>query len=213
MFFTALPVIFLAVLDKSLPGDVLEENPQLYKENRGKSFTPSKFSGWLLRAWLHSGICFFVPLYALDHPQYKDFGVWDIQAVIFQCNVFIASTCIFFEAKNVTFMFWFALFSGVGSYTFFIILLSIWNEFNPDLYGVIEIIATDYSCWLTCVIVIAMCLLIELAIRGLEKVNMAQVFREKVFILLYTSFSDNSDIVLSDAMCMCMCVCTAHPVD
>jgi phospholipid-translocating ATPase len=82
VLYTALPILFISLTEKSYPEERLMKEPQLYKENSGnKAFAWKYFNGWMLLGAYHSLIVYVFGFYVwnnnnqiLARPHTVDFA-------------------------------------------------------------------------------------------------------------------------------------------
>jgi magnesium-transporting ATPase (P-type) len=101
VLFTALPTVVVGILDQALPRHVVENSPHVYRSvRRGALFNLGTFSGWMVRAFLHAVITFFITRAAVgDAPD-----VLQWSNVQFSAQVFVVNIEILLHAHSVTFV-------------------------------------------------------------------------------------------------------------
>jgi uncharacterized membrane protein YgcG len=187
ILFTSMPVIIVAVLDQPLPKDVLENNPQVYKDGKGKSFNSRVFLGWLVRALLHSFILFFVPYNLIGSTivttNGQSTGMWVFSTVVYQCAALIATLIIMFDMISVTIIHVATLVVSVVAMYLLLFPMEEMLSFNPNLYGVVDVVLKSPTCWLTVLMVLTVPTLFEFARRAAKrefKPSLTQVYQERL---------------------------------
>jgi hypothetical protein len=67
--YTALPILFVAVMDQVIPARVLENNVDIYRNAKGSAISANKFMRWIFRAFCHSVVAFGVPILAMGEQN------------------------------------------------------------------------------------------------------------------------------------------------
>lgn len=191
VMYTALPVLFVAVFDKMLPQSTLSDHPEIYRRAKHGAFNPPIFASWILRAFVHGVIIFFIPYAAIgttnvNHIDGKSNDLWFFSTVCYFITVLAPTFLIIFEMANVTLIHWIGVFISV--FTLFLCnwLINLFPSLVPDEYGVVNNIYSSPSFWFLTVLTLSICMLIELAGRGLQREffpTMIQVYQEILQIL------------------------------
>jgi magnesium-transporting ATPase (P-type) len=118
--YTALPIMFVAVFDKMLPMQFLQDNPQLYKQQKHKAFDPLIFSGWVFRAFLHAVLIYFLPYAGMGMTGVfgdagRAEGMWFFTTTVYYCTVMTPTLLILFDMANVTFLHWLSIVCSVAA--------------------------------------------------------------------------------------------------
>lgn len=178
--FTALPVMSVAVLGKALNRSTLQNNPAAYKEQRGKAFDLKVFITWVARAVLYSTTMFFVPMYAITGEKELIDNIFWISTTILICMVFVSAMIAQLEMHNINFIHWMTLLSSYGSAILFTQLFSLISQ---PVLGMNSKMWTSPETVLTAILTIAIPMLIELAVRFVQRdmfPTLTQILQELV---------------------------------
>jgi hypothetical protein len=173
VIFTALPIIIVAVFDKPLPRDTLQNNPVVYREAKG-TFNPAAFWGWILRSVLHSAIMFFIPQAILGmnnvmDPMGRTHGHWTVSTVVFLAVALVPTFLVILEMSTISLLHILSILSSISSLFLFTFLLSKVQSYNPELYGDGSYAWSKPAVWLTLILVVMIPLVLEIAYRGLVR--------------------------------------------
>jgi phospholipid-translocating P-type ATPase (flippase) len=94
IWFTALPIIFLAVQDQDVGPDVAETHPRLYFDAlSGRLYSSGKFWGWVFWSVYEAAVIYWVTASALaymDHGSMWAMGLLALTSVIIVANIRVA---------------------------------------------------------------------------------------------------------------------------
>ena len=143
--YTALPILFVAVFDKLLPAQFLQDNPRLYQLQKHSAFDPMIFSGWILRAFLHAIVLFFIPYFSfgiqnISQSHGRADGIWYFSVTVYYCTVLTPTLLIMYDMANVTFLHWVALTCSVVALFLITWIMNLLNKLVPDLDDVVTTI-------------------------------------------------------------------------
>jgi hypothetical protein len=169
--YTALPIMVVAIFDKMLPAEFLQDNPTLYQRQKHTAFDPLIFSGWIFRSFLHAIIIFFIPYAAfgvanVSQSDGRADGIWYFATTAYYCTVMTPTLLILFDMSNVTFLSWMALASSVSSLFIVTWIMNYLTSLVPDLNGLINTMYSSAMFWLVLVITVGICLVLELIWRA-----------------------------------------------
>lgn len=143
--FTALPIIVLAIWDQPLPAKLLENAPQIYRENRlTPPFTGHAFLLWVVRALAHGAFIYFVT--QLSYNNDVDLMTFST-AVYFQVSV-LPNVFIFFCINTMNLLLFFAICLTLIGIFLGLVVASLLPSLNPDLYGVVLRMFSEPIFWL-----------------------------------------------------------------
>lgn len=196
IMYTALPIIVLALLDKSLPRHALQNTPEVFRESKGLYFRRKTFYGWIGRAMLHSVIVFFIPYWTVGDDviimgtmngamEGQATGIWVFSSIVFNCVVLLPSTIIIFNMTNITIVHVFCIFCSIGSYYLTVYLFNVpgWFWSNPDLNGVTNAVLRTPTAWLSVILTVSIPLLLEFVWRSTRRnlrPSLNRVLRERL---------------------------------
>ena len=169
--YTALPIMAVAILDKMLPADFLQDNPSLYALQKHTAFDAMIFSGWIFRAFLHGCVLFFIPYGAfgvenINQSEGRADGIWYFSTTAYYCTVMTPTLLIIFDMSNITFLNWLALLSSVSSLFVVTWIMNYLTSIVPDLDGVINTMYENASFWLVLIVTVGICQVLELIWRA-----------------------------------------------
>jgi len=192
VIFTAFPIISVAVLDKALPRNTLEDNPVAFREAKYKAFNGLVFFSWLLRSLVHGIIIFLVPMTALNTgvTQANDgrvTGLWFVSTTIFFATALLPTFFIFFLMQSINIFHVIAVFVSLFSlYVIPIILNSEgFSSLAPDLLGVVYLKYSSPLYWLTVIMALIIPILFELSVRYIVREvspSFTQILQEKLIL-------------------------------
>lgn len=185
--YTALPVIFVAVLDQKLPRHTLQNSPSAYRESKGLKFRRKVFLGWLFRAILHALIIMVVPFIGLHSSTLANGqtrGLWFCSTVIYYGSILVPTFMIVFNMSTVTILHVLAVFiTSIASCFLFNFVMSLALAFEPDLYGVVWKMYCDPVTWLWMLWSVSACLLTELIwrfSRSMLRPSFTTIIKERI---------------------------------
>ena len=173
--FTATPIICVSVMDQGLSADHLENIPKAYRDliSQGQLFGTRIFFRWIMNAVVHTAIIFFTAFWCLEtsaisFPNGKTHGLWLTSTTIYVIVVVTVSVRLVFEMRSITWVHHLFFWGSLFIFFFVAIGLNTLETFNPDMYYVMYEMWANPQAWLTSILVIALPLLLDLAIKGLN---------------------------------------------
>ena len=186
--FTSLPVIFMGIFEQDLRSSTLMAVPELYHTlgpmNRG--FNITLYLGWIALAASNAMIIFFTMLCLFGQSLFtkgKDlFAMGDLTFTA--CVIVIATKNQFWELHNKTYTCAIAIGLSIGGwFAWNLILASVYT--NNVIYdvrdGLIQRFGQNALWWLTLIISVACCWVLEVAVKTLQSTWLptdADYFRE-----------------------------------
>lgn len=167
----ALPVMVVAVFDKMLPADFLQDNPTLYQRQKHTAFDPMIFSGWIFRSFMHGVIIFFIPYASIgidnnnQHSGRAD-GLWFFASAVYYCTVMTPTLLILFDMANVNFLSWMSVLLSVAALFIVTLIMNFMTTLVPDLAGIITTLYATASFWMVLLLTVGICLIIEMFWRA-----------------------------------------------
>eukprot|EP00808_Paulinella_micropora_P013493 g57589.t1 len=189
---TAFPIMALAISDQRLDHATLQNNPIAYAEAKGRAFRLKGFFSWIFRAFLHGFICFFIPYIALneDIVGWKKtngwtHGLWYNSTVVYITICIMPNILVLFSVVTINAIMWLAL--GVSFLCIFslILIANILLDYNPDLYGVVNLLLVSPHVWLIFLLACVSPILLELLFRGLYRdlrPSYSQILQERILL-------------------------------
>ena len=187
-FFTSLPVIFMGIFEQDLSASTLMAAPELYHSlgpcNGG--FNIKIYLVWVAMAASQAVIVFFIMLGLFGQSIFTtDNGLYAMGALTFTaCILIIATKMQFWELHNKTYTCAISICVSVGGWFLWMIILST-TYHNNVIYGVregfLERFGRNTLWWLTLILVLAACWVLETAIKAAQRSwfpNDADCFRE-----------------------------------
>jgi hypothetical protein len=171
IMFTALPVLCLCTVDRVLDRNTLENNPEVYRSLRTEPFfSLTAFCAWLLRAFGHAGVIFFVGFLSLSvnnvsHEDGREHGLYLVAAAIYMAVVLLATFLIVLDMASVTWLHAFSVVFSVASFFLVVILFSVFEDFNVTLYGIVLRMLASPTVWLVVSVTTLIPLLIDVCVR------------------------------------------------
>jgi hypothetical protein len=159
----------IAILDQKLNRQVLSNNPYLYKQTKGKMFSARIFSGWILRAFIHGTILYYVPKWCFSHEiLHQDGlirGLWYWSTTIYYCVVITPTLLVMFEMNSISLLQWLALLSSWSGLFVLTWLMNLFISVDFGLYMVVNKMMAGASFWLCFILTISIPFLLELLWR------------------------------------------------
>lgn len=183
---SALPILIVAVFDKMLPAEFLQDNPTLYQQQKHTAFDPMIFSGWIFRSFLHACVLFFIPYaaFGVDNVStsngYAD-GIWYFATTAYYCTVLTPTFLILFDMANVTFLHWISILCSLASLFVVTWIMNYLTSIVPDLAGVVNVMYSSAMFWLVVLVTVGICLVLELIWRGAMRElypSVVQIYQE-----------------------------------
>ena len=186
--FTSLPVIFMGIYEQDLKASTLMAVPELYATlgpvNRG--FNITLYLGWVFMATCNAMIIFFTMLCLFGQSLFTEgkdlFAMGDLTFTA--CVIVIATKIQFWELHNKTYTCAIAMCLSIGGwFGWNLILASVYT--NNIIYdvrdGLTQRFGRNALWWLTLIISVACCWVLEVAVKTLQKTFLptdADCFRE-----------------------------------
>jgi len=184
-FYTAAPIMAIAIWERALPANLLENNPGAVKMHKDTLFNSTIFFQWILRAVIHAIVIVGIPFATVDAAlENQSSDLWYTSTVSFYCCCLIPTFLILFDIQSFTFLHGFAfVICSFGSIFIWIWILSFLE--NPDILGAPEYILGNLNTWLIMIVTIMIPMLLELVFRGycvMHDPSFTHVLREKYFV-------------------------------
>jgi magnesium-transporting ATPase (P-type) len=181
VFYTAAPIMAVAIWGKDLPAILLENNPAALYYQKDTKFNLPVFARWIFRAIGHGVIAFCVAMLSVDeYTHNQSSGYWTSTTVCYYIVCLIPTVLIIFDTQNFTLLHAFAVFfCSVGSIFLFNWVFGLWYE---DLYGVIDFVYESAAMWFIILLGTMIPVLVELACRGVSALiypSYTQLLREQ----------------------------------
>jgi len=172
--FTAVPIMVLAVFDRALGRESCENNPVAYGSIlRGAYFNERVFIEWVVTAFMHALIVFFVPYGALENSvstgDGKTTGMWFFSTIIYICVVVVASLLLCLEFVTWTSIHHFFVWLSLFGFFFVIWLIGLLENYNQDMFGVIEFIFRSRTAWWAILITVSIPLLASFGVKAFKR--------------------------------------------
>jgi len=169
--FTALPILVVAVFDKPLSASFLQDNPRLYQLQKHTAFDPMIFSGWILRAFMHACIIYFIPYaaFGVDNVSQSDGsadGLWFFSMTVYYCTVMTPTLLIMYDMSNITFLHWMSILCSVAALFIITLIMNFMTSLVPDLNGLITLMYATAMFWLVLIVTVGACMILELIWRA-----------------------------------------------
>lgn len=172
--FTSLPVIFMGIFEKDLAAATLLAVPELYSSGqRNGGFNIKIYLVWVFMACSESIVIFFIMLGIYGQSLFtKDNGLYAMGTLTFTaCVVFISMKMQVLELHNKTFTSFLAIFLSIGGWFLWNLVLSATYR-NNVIYnvkvGMLRRFGHNLLWWLTLLIILACCLILEITVRSLR---------------------------------------------
>jgi len=211
--FTAMPITVLGVLDRALPAEVLDNIPEAYREAKGNRFGGVIFGSWIVRSFLHSLICFFIPILPMlidgndvlggYSDRGKTFGHYYFSTIQLTSISILPNLLILFFMDSITL---FHIFSCVFS------ILMVWlfsgmfaatQALAPEFYGHFSLVFSMPQTWLCIFLSLAIPLLMELVwkfVRLQLRPTLTQVIRERTWVRSQATLDAVRSLVLGEEL-------------
>lgn len=167
IFYTSLPVMFLGVLDQPLDKRTLQNMPLAYTYQRRAIFTNAFFWGWVFRSLAHGLLCFAIPVLLLADQDIESEGdirgLWFVSTTSFFAASLAPSFLILLLMTSVSALHKITIIVSIGAVFFFVPILNMFIELNPNLYGVVNHMFHSSMFWLTLIITLSIIVLSEMA--------------------------------------------------
>eukprot|EP00899_Mesostigma_viride_P000711 jgi/Mesvir1/10640/Mv13736-RA.1 len=118
LIFTALPTIFLGVLEQDIPARVALENPEVYGAGKEVLFSWRVLLYWVISAVYQSCICFFLVVYPLGHAAVFENGqmicLWTVGTAVYTSVIITVNLRILMLAAHQSLPFQLITWLSVG---------------------------------------------------------------------------------------------------
>ena len=177
ILFTGLPIVVFAVLDADIEMDVLQINPFVYPWTRGPVLYGARvLTSWLLLAFLHGTICFFVPWYIFEVTSPEEsgqtFGFPSTMLVTYVCVVLVTNLKLVTQVKSWNPIMLISIWGSIILLFFCIMVLSsstIFSIGGIDYYYVGYRLFTMPRFWCTIIITVGFVYILDLATATLGR--------------------------------------------
>ena len=174
VFFTASPILVVAVFDQVLHRETLENHPRVYMSRMyGGLFNREKFFKWMLRGVLHAILIFYFAYYCFEYDltgnSGQTAGLWFHSTVVFTCIVWLSTFRLLLETVNIT---WFHIIFVGASFLLYLPIIVGLNYFlslNPDLYGVVNEMLSSPLFWLYALFTVGTPILIDAGLLAIKR--------------------------------------------
>eukprot|EP00002_Diphylleia_rotans_P019307 TRINITY_DN3737_c0_g3_i1.p1 TRINITY_DN3737_c0_g3~~TRINITY_DN3737_c0_g3_i1.p1 ORF type:complete len:1106 (-),score=188.77 TRINITY_DN3737_c0_g3_i1:648-3965(-) len=175
VFYTSLPIMFLAVLDQDVSKDMMKRHPQLYVERQKTyRFNGQGFSLALFDGFIHSIICFYFPYLVfqnttstLPNGQSGGDGVFVLGTIAYTCIILTANLRVAFMTKYWTK--WNVFVVLLSIFGWFLITMGYHAVYNPvigEMYNVIFMLYQMPAFWFTILATPVLCCMLDFAIES-----------------------------------------------
>ncbi|GAB5364788.1 hypothetical protein AAMO2058_001000500, partial [Amorphochlora amoebiformis] len=174
VFFTAAPILCVAILDQTLLAKTLENQPLAYRAciTRGQLFSTRIFFVWIQQAMVHTALIFFIAFWALEYdvifPDGKVHGLWTTASVIYAVIVMVATFRLTLEMRSFTYCHHFWLWFSFVGFWISMIILNLLPTFNPDMYWVVFKMLASPQIWLTIILCTSLPIILDLMVYGIK---------------------------------------------
>jgi len=170
IIFTALPILFVGIMDRDLTPEIILRNPCLYVDGQRKeSFNAKTFFGWMVLAIGHSLIIFFVLVFTFNGMIGVDGRTAGSHVAMGTLAFFVVISAVAIKvtllANSITMPYLVVL---VGSILIFIPYLAIYSETgfpSENLVGVFEAVFSELAMYLAYLLPIAMTFMVDYVIK------------------------------------------------
>eukprot|EP01117_Protostelium_nocturnum_P008732 TRINITY_DN3129_c2_g1_i1.p1 TRINITY_DN3129_c2_g1~~TRINITY_DN3129_c2_g1_i1.p1 ORF type:complete len:1130 (+),score=309.69 TRINITY_DN3129_c2_g1_i1:147-3536(+) len=145
VLFTLLPAVVFGIQDREVNDRMVDKFPELYRSGiRGRYFNSREFWGWVINAFFHSFLAFFIPVLALQNdvisPDGKNLGLWGFGAIVYSCAIVIVTLKLALESRNWNILFMVVLWGSAFLWILWLLIYgSLWSRsigIGVDLYKV-----------------------------------------------------------------------------
>ena len=186
--FTSLPVIFMGIFEQDLSASTLMAVPELYHSlgHCNGGFNIKIYLAWVAMAASQAVIVFFIMVGLFGQAIFTtNNGLYAMGALTFTaCILIIATKMQFWELHNKTYTCAISTFVSVGGWFLWMIILST-TYHNNVIYdvkeGFLERFGKNTLWWLTLILVVAACWVLEIAVKAAQRswfASDADCFRE-----------------------------------
>jgi len=152
--FTALPIMFFALLDRDLPPHALYAKPQLYSVGQTSYYFNSMvMSAWLLSGLWHSYVIIWVVqnMYAwseVSHPKgHLNSSCYDLGVVIYTVVILVLTLKLMLETHYFTWINWAGFGSSIAVWFVWCFSVHLWYTLIPETNGTIYHLSATAGFW------------------------------------------------------------------
>uniref|UniRef100_A0A7S1TDZ2 Phospholipid-transporting ATPase n=1 Tax=Compsopogon caeruleus TaxID=31354 RepID=A0A7S1TDZ2_9RHOD len=172
IFFTALSPIALGAFDQELVKDYALTFPEVYRKGpKNTAYNLSKFIAWILTAWWHSALTFFIAFFArADGPRAngQPVGMWPFGVIVY-LNVLFTVLFYLWLFQNswtwLTFTAWILSIIAVFLFLGLFCLFSLSTNTSPPMNLVVQVLWGQPKTWLIILLVVLIACLPRLTLR------------------------------------------------
>jgi len=152
MLFTALPIMFFALLDQDVPAWAVLQRPELYKTGHSCYY----FNGSVMLYWMLSGIWHAVCILwvvqgtysdVTDHRGHTNSTCYDMGVVIYTIIILVLTMKLMLETHYYTWINWFGFATSVMVWFIWCFSVHLWASFVPETNGTIYHLAATSGYW------------------------------------------------------------------
>lgn len=184
LYFTSTPIMAQAILDQSLPKEVVSNNVALFREQKHKHFNKKMFTMWIGRSLFHGTLVYILPYYALHGSSLSDGrspDVWIFSVTTFFVMTLVVTSMNLFDTHNFTIVHAACLFvCSLGSLFIFNMLAGMVEGFA--VYVTIFLVLKSPQLWLLVILAVGIASAVELTGRALKMMfrpSLGTVLRER----------------------------------
>eukprot|EP01062_Namystynia_karyoxenos_P043944 TRINITY_DN3222_c0_g1_i1.p1 TRINITY_DN3222_c0_g1~~TRINITY_DN3222_c0_g1_i1.p1 ORF type:complete len:1263 (+),score=432.09 TRINITY_DN3222_c0_g1_i1:226-4014(+) len=177
VFFTALPVVVVAIIDRDVMNtDRMHSHPLLLRQSQQNlDFTGIRFSSWYFNGALQTVVCFGLPILVMSEqgnvlPDGRDYGLFHNGTLIFTLIMMVVSLKLAIEIESWS---WLHHFSVWGSILFYFIFMLIYGEGSTTMVSW-KMVRTQQDLfawpayWLILILGTVTCLVRDVAVKYCE---------------------------------------------
>ncbi len=180
VFFTALPILIFAVLDRDISFETLERNPEIYPLTRGRTlFSVPIFARWYILSAAQACICFFFAFWAFGDmitspdPNGQTFGLWPTGMACYTSIVLTTNLALIWQFRSWTWLHHLSLWGSTA--VFFVAMAVLSSSTIFDIGGasylhVFYRLAVLPSYWLVVLSSTLACVSLDLAVQGYVRI-------------------------------------------
>ena len=164
--FTALPIMFFAMLDQDVPRRAVIAKPQLYHTGQTSFyFNSSVMSYWVLSGLWHSIVILSTVkgmFAATEVPHYQghtNSSCYDLGVVVYSIVVVVLALKLMLETHYFTWINWFGFVFSVMIWFVWCIIIHLWSEAVPETNGTIYHLSSTVGFWACLILTPIICLL------------------------------------------------------
>jgi len=162
--FTALPIMFFALLDQDVPAWAVFVKPQLYKTGH----TCYYFNSYVFLHWMLSGIWHAMMILwvvtgtyseVTDHRGHTNSTCYDMGVVIYSIVILVLTFKLMLETHYFTWINWFGFYGSVLTWFTWCFSVHLWYNLIPETNGTIYHLAATAGFWFCMILAPVVCLL------------------------------------------------------